>query len=115
MKYRLFFLCVFTLLALSSCKNEQITITITSPADGAIFSRNQSVPVNVKASTTKGSIIQVQIFIDDSEPFASRTATPYNFIIPPDTMSAGLHIISATAYSSGKNQEMAAIMIKIEE
>jgi hypothetical protein len=114
MKNRFFFLSVFLILTLSNCKKEKITCIITSPEDFAVFSEDQSIPVTVEASTTKGSIIQVQIFVNDSA-ILSLTAAPYHFTIPPKTISVGNMItLSAVAYSSEGNQEVAAIFIDVE-
>jgi hypothetical protein len=111
-KLSLLCVCVLVIFALISCKKEIITCTITSPADEAIFKENQSIPVLVEASTTKGSIIQVQIFIDD-DPIASLTETPYEFTIPANTIPVGIHTLAAMAYTSEGNREVAAIFITI--
>jgi len=113
MKNKLFFLSVLCLLTLNSCKNEKMTCIITSPKADAIFSEYQSIPITVEASTTKGSIIQVQIVVDD-EVIESLTKPPYNFTIPSGTIPVGMHILSAEAFSSGGNSEVAAIYITIE-
>jgi len=70
--------------------------------------------VIVEASTNKGSIIQVQILVD-GEVIESRTESPYHFTIPPYTVPVGMRTLSAEAYSSERNLEVDAMLIKIKE
>jgi len=114
MKNRLYFLCFLLLFTLSSC-NEKITCVITSlTAVDTVFFENQTIPVTVEASTNKGSIIQVQILVDD-EVIQSFIASPYHYSIPPYTLPIGFHSITAEAYSSGNNVEIAGRLIKIKK
>ena len=113
MKSKQILLCVFTLLlfTLSSCKEEKIKCKITSPENEAEFWRSQSIPVTVEASTNKGSLIQVQILLDD-QVIGSCVDTPYHFTIPAKTASTGMHYLTAAAYSSD-NLEVNNIFIII--
>ena len=115
MKFKQILLCVFTLLlfTLSSCKEEKIKCKIISPENEAEFWKSEIIPVTVEASINKGSLLQVEIFVDDSV-IVSRTEPPYNFTIPAKTISPGLHYLTAVAYSSN-NQEVDNIFIKIKE
>ncbi|MCL1850565.1 MAG: Ig-like domain-containing protein [Bacteroidetes bacterium] len=118
MKNKLFFLSVILLFTLSSC-NEVITCTITSPvpdAEGKLeFYKHQEIPVTVEASTTKGSIIQVEILVDE-DVIQSLTKPPYNFTIPENTIEPGLHhILTAVAFSSRGNREVSAMYFTIKE
>ena len=118
MKQKLLLLWIASLLLFSSC-NEVITCIITSPAPTTLdefvaFYENQSIFVSVDASTTKNTIRQVQLFVDEDVIFSTLTS-PYNFTIPPGTIAPGLHILSAVAHSSGGNREVAAIYINIKE
>jgi len=115
MKSKLFFLSVFLLLTLSSC-SEKLTCKILSPESDAKFNKGEAIYVSVEASTNKGSILQVQIYIDEDQDHPkSFTEPPYEYTIFPDTLSLGFHSISAAAYSSEGNREVAAIYIKIVE
>ncbi|MCL2167988.1 MAG: Ig-like domain-containing protein [Lentimicrobiaceae bacterium] len=114
MKNKLFLLFFLFIFILNSCVKEKIVCTITSPAENSMFSLSQSIEVNVEASTTKGSIIQVQLLVDD-EAIQSLTKEPYQFTIPPKTIPVGLHLITAVAYNSMNNQEVANVYITIEE
>jgi len=114
MKYFFVLLSIFSLLLFSGCKKEVITCTITYPENNAVFPINQSIPVTVEASTTKGSIIQVQLTFDNSA-IQSLTEPPYNFTIPADSVSTlGIHTICVEAYNSEKMREAAFISISIE-
>jgi len=114
MKHKLILLSVFSfiLITISSCKEEKIKCEITSPKNEAEFWESQSIPVTVDASTNKGSLIQVQIFVDDKV-VESRTEPPYEFTIPAKTVSPGMHYLTAAAYSSN-NQEVHSIFIIIK-
>ncbi|MCL2245951.1 MAG: Ig-like domain-containing protein [Lentimicrobiaceae bacterium] len=118
MRHKLFFLCVTILFTLSSC-TEKLTCNITSPKadagkDYPEFFENEFIYVTVEASTNKGSILQVQMFADNN-PGKSCTETPYRDTILPRTFTAGIHSISAVAYSSQGNTEIDAIYVKIKE
>jgi hypothetical protein len=92
-----------------------ITSPIPDPDEGsAVFYENQSIPVTVEASTTKGSIKQVVIYVDD-DVIDSKLSPPYNFTIAEWTIQPGLHALTAVAYSSEGNSEVAEIYITIKE
>jgi len=106
MKHKLILLSVFAVLlfTLSSCKEEKITCKITSPENEAEFWKSESIPVTVEATINKGSLLQVQIFVDNIV-IESRTAPPYDFIIPANTVSTtGMHYLTAAAYSSNTRE-----------
>jgi len=113
MKYKLFFLCFISIIALNSCKNEIITCEITSPKDSDEFWRGEEIPVTVEATSNKGAIIQVQVFLDDNL-MGSLTEPPFHFIIPTDTLSARIYYLTAAAYSSS-NREVHNIFVTIKE
>ena len=108
-----FYLFILFLLTLSSC-NEKITCTIISPAADEEFSIYEPIYINVEASTNKGSILQVQIFLGDSIK-KSFVVPPYKDTIPPQFLSPGFHDITAAAYSSEGNTATDALYIKIKE
>jgi len=115
MKHKLILLSVLSVLffTFSSCKEEKIKCKITSPENEAEFWESESIPVTIETSINKGSIIQVQLFVDD-EVFESRTEPPFDhFLIPSKTISPGMHYLTAAAYSSN-NQEVNSIFIIIK-
>jgi hypothetical protein len=115
MKTCFFFLSLAALLTLGGCNKDKIKLEIVSPADGATFSKSQSIDVKVTATTQKGHILQVQLTVDTILS-QYRTAEPYHFTIPPKTfLAAKMYPLSVMAYSSKGVQEGAAIFIKITE
>jgi len=120
MKYKLLLLFIATLFTLSSCKNEDITcimsINTQSIVDDIIvFWDYQTIEVSVEASTTKGSIIQVEIRVDEEEVIEFALVSPYNFTVPPNSMEAGLHTLTAVVYTSSGNRAVDAQYIKIQK
>jgi len=120
MKYKILLIFFATLFTLSSCKNEDITciMTIFTPSlaeDMLVFWEHQAIEVSVEASTTKGSIMQVEIIVDEEEVIESALVRPYNFTVPPNSMEAGLHSLSAVVYTSSGNRAVAAQYIKIQK
>ena len=115
MKYKLFFLAILSFFLLSSCNKDKITLEIVSPADNAEFSIYDEINVIVTATTKKGTINQVQLYVDRIETI-SLTTKPFNFIIPERTFpKAGEYYLSVIAYSSEGVQEGTAINIIIKE
>ena len=120
MKYKLLLLFIATLFTLSSCKNEDITcimsINTQSIVDDIIvFWDYQTIEVSVEASTTKGSIIQVEIRVDEEEVIEFALVSPYNFTVPPNSMEAGLHTLTAVVYTSSGNRAVDAQYIQIQK
>jgi len=115
MKYKLILLSILSLLlaTLSSCKEEKVKCKITSPENEAEFWESESIPVTVESSINKGSLLQVEIFVDDKV-IESRTEPPYNFTLKAETVSPGLHYLTAVAYGS-ENQEVDNIFILIKK
>ena len=115
MKNKLLIFCigVLSIILLCNCNNEKITCKIISPENGAEFWKTQDIPVSVEATINKGSLIQVQIFLDDMV-IGTLTEPPYDFTIKTNNVSARVHGITAVAYSSS-NQEVDAILIKTNE
>jgi len=83
--------------------------------DGETFKMYEEIKVNVTAETKKGSIIQVQLTVDNFTTM-SLSARPYNFQIPAYTFEKeGIYFLSVMAYSTEGVQEGAAIEIIIEK
>ena len=121
MKYKLILLCLATLFALSSCKNEDITCTmeiitpsIDEEAEYPVFWEYQPIQISVTASTTKGTISQVEIFVDD-DVIESTLVKPYNFTIPSNRIEAGLHSLTAVVFTSSGDQAVDAQYITIKK
>ena len=103
----------------TGCNKDKISLAITSPADGAFFSISDEIEVNVTATTKKGKITQVILFVDIFDTLETNIK-PYNFIIPkqtfPDTgPDTALYFLSVQAYSSEGVQEGAAIYINVKK
>jgi len=112
-KFLIFCIGFLSLFAFNSCITEVITCKILLPQSGAEFWQRETISVFVEASTNKGTIVQVQVFVGDNV-LGSLTTPPYNFIIPTDSLSTGIHYLTAVAYSAS-NQEIDAIFITIKE
>ena len=114
MKIKLFFFCILSLFLWSSCNKDKISLAITSPTDGATFSKFDIIEVNVTASTKKGSITQVVLTVDTLKTICSSTS-PYNFLISESTFKEnGNYFLSVMAYSSEGISEGKSIYIKIK-
>lgn len=115
MRHTIFLACIFSLFAFICCTKEknEVICTITSPADDAVFSEDQSIAVKVEAITGKNGIANVQLFIDDS-PFQFLVSPPYTFTIPQGTISIGSHTLKATAQDEKGNQGIATKTITVK-
>jgi hypothetical protein len=103
-----------------------ITCNIVSPVpddnNEIVFSESTPIPIIVDAYTTKGSIVQVELFVDDEiiaslpdSTMLKLPSTPYNFTIQPYTIDTGLHVLTAAAFSSEKNIELSALFLRIKK
>jgi len=113
MKHRFFFTFIFLCFVLSSCTKEVIC-TITSPTDNAVFSEDQSITVIIEAQPAKGSISNVQLFVDGS-PFHFLVSPPYTFTIPQGHLSVGKHTLKATAQDEKGNAGNSTKSITVKE
>jgi hypothetical protein len=115
MKYRFLFLAFLSIFALSSCNKDKIILNITAPAKGATFSVTDDIEVNVTATTHKGSITQVILFVDflDTLYLVNK---PYDFLIHKNTFKKdGVYYLSVMAYSTEGVQEGTTIDIIIKD
>jgi hypothetical protein len=113
---KLLILFITSLFLLCSCNNDKIVLEITSPHENDSFSMNKSIEVNVKATTKKGHIVQVQLTVDEVQFMKSLTDAPYNFTIPPLTFKKeGAYTIAIMAYSSEGMVEGDGVHIKITQ
>ncbi|MDB6059819.1 MAG: Glucose/sorbosone dehydrogenase-like protein [Verrucomicrobiales bacterium] len=83
------------LIIVSSAKGSP-SITITNPPDGAVFGNTDSFGVNTTASTTTGSVTNVQLF-DGPTLLRTFTSTPYNFTVAGFAFTLGTHTLTAVA------------------
>jgi hypothetical protein len=84
------------------------TVSITSPANGAIITK--AVAFSANAADNVG-VIGVQFFIDGA-PFGTEDkAAPYTRNIPKGTLAPGAHTLSAVARDSAGNQTTAAVTV----
>jgi len=114
MKPVFFFLSFLFSFLLMSCNKEKISLAILSPADGAEFSIQEEIEVKVTATTKKGSITQVILFVDILDTL-NLSQKPFNFIIPKQTFKEGKnYFLSVQAYSSEGAREGTSINIKIK-
>ena len=121
MKYKLILLCLATLFTFSSCKNEEITCkmeiktdSIDAEAEYPVFWEYQPILVSVVGNTTKGSVIQIEIIVDD-EVIESVSEHSYNFTIPSNRIEPGLHSLSAVVFTSSGNSAVNAQYITIKK
>jgi hypothetical protein len=115
MKSKIFFFCILSLFALSSCNKDRITLKIVTPKDGDTFKIYDDIEVLVTATTQKGSIKQVILTVDLDTTFY-LTEEPFDFLISKYTFKeSGIYFLSVVAYSSEGVREGKAIDIKIEE
>jgi glucose/arabinose dehydrogenase len=72
------------------------SVTITNPPDGSVFGNTDNFTVNTIASTTTGSVTNVQLF-DGATLLRSFTVAPYNFGVGAFTFVLGTHTLTAVA------------------
>ncbi len=74
------------------------SVSLTSPSNGAVFSRNNGVPLLASANDSDGSVATVE-FYDGNNQIGSSSAPPFSFtwMNPP----AGVHFLKARAVDDG--------------
>ncbi|MDQ8179026.1 Ig-like domain-containing protein [Pelagicoccus sp. SDUM812005] len=73
----------------------ELSISFTSPADGATFDPGERVEIAADASSTASEIASVQFFLNDAL-LAEDTEAPFEASIA--SVEAGLHVLAATAF-----------------
>lgn len=85
-------LCIFVAVSAQASPS----VTITNPPDGAIFGNTDNFQVNTIASTTTGSVTNVQLF-DGPTLLRSFSTTPYNFTVAGFAFTLGTHTLTSVA------------------
>jgi hypothetical protein len=74
--------------------NAPPTVSITSPADGAVFAWKPTITVTATAGDSDGSVAKVE-FLDGSNLLGQDTTAPYSFTWR--NVSQGSHVLTARA------------------
>jgi len=113
MKKLLFLSVLLMLIVISGCtKNKPPTCTITSPKDGAELSINEDIIVNVEAKDPDGSIVTVNVYLNNVQ-YGAALTEPYSVIIPSVVLTQGKHTIKAVAIDNEGAQAEASITVNI--
>jgi len=91
--------------------NELPAVSITSPADSSIYVTGSSIPINATASDVDGTIISVELYINDVR-IDSITAEPYSYTWT--NVPEGEHIIKVIAYDDSSTYAKDSIRIIVE-
>jgi len=84
------------------------TVTITSPANGAVLTKAFTLSAN---ATDNVIVVGVQFYIDGA-PFGTEDkAAPYTRNIPRGTLAAGTHTLTAVARDNAGNTATAAVTV----
>src|SRR5262245_50599746 len=94
-----YFYCIAVSLCLVRSVEASPSVTITNPPDAAVFGNTDSFTVNTIASTTTGSVTNVQLF-DGTNLLRSFTTAPYNFGVAGFTFVLGTHTLTSVAKDS---------------
>ncbi|HWA29296.1 MAG TPA: Ig-like domain-containing protein [Lacunisphaera sp.] len=78
--------------------NQNPTISLTAPVDGAMFTSPPAVTVAATAGDSDGSVVRVDFF-QDEKLIGSDTAAPFEF--NTGTLAAGSYVFSAVAVDNG--------------
>lgn len=73
-----------------------VTVTITNPPEGSVFGNTDSITINTTASSTSGTVTNVQLF-DGTTLLRTFTSAPYNFNAGGFTFPLGTHTLTAVA------------------
>jgi uncharacterized protein (TIGR02145 family) len=87
-------------LVYQACKKEEAnqnpSCDITSPAEGAVFTRGETVNISVNATDTDGSITKVTFYVDGTEK-SSSSSSPYKWDWDTSGETDGSHTLKATS------------------
>lgn len=93
--------------------NRPPTVSLTSPADGAVFALGEAIEVEAVATDPDGEVTLVQVFVDGSEA-AMAAAPPFAWTF--DDVSLGTHTLSARAIDDdGARASSQAVTITVTE
>jgi plastocyanin len=74
------------------------SVSLTAPVAGSVFAAPANVKLSATATTTSGSVTNVQFF-GNGNPLGSVTASPFNFTA--NGLAAGAYTITAKAIATG--------------
>jgi hypothetical protein len=84
------------------------TVSITSPANGAVITKAVALSAN---ATDNVLVVSVQFFIDGAPFAALDKAAPYTRNIPKGTLAPGPHTLSAVASDTAGNTSTASVTV----
>ncbi|MCL2097619.1 MAG: Ig-like domain-containing protein [Bacteroidales bacterium] len=87
---------------------------ITNPLNNAEFSITEdNIEIAVTVNPAGGTIVEVQLMIDNVE-YSVKTTAPYNFTVSTDDLAFGTHTLKAIAQNhQGTTGESAAVSITV--
>jgi len=88
------------------------TCQISSPADGSGYDMNSTIPVNVTATDTDGTINNVRFYIDDVLK-STDSISPWTWNWNTAGYSAGSHIIKAIATDNSSNTATSIVTVTL--
>ncbi|MEY2411283.1 MAG: hypothetical protein QOF48_3953 [Verrucomicrobiota bacterium] len=83
---------------LSNFYNALPVVSLTSPANGSVFSGPASIPISATASDSDGSVVRVD-FYDGTNKIGQAAAAPFGFVW--NNAAFGVHTITAKARDNG--------------
>jgi hypothetical protein len=96
----------------NNSKNVPPTCTITNPQDNAPFTVNMDISIMVVAADEDGTIVEVQLFIDNVA-HSVKKELPYNFTINAGELSEGAHTLKAVAKDNENATGESSVNIEI--
>ena len=96
----------------NSVENQPPTCRITAPLNHAEFYVDESISVSVAAEDPDGSIVEVQLYVDNVA-HSVTTTVPYTFTINAEELSTETHTLRAVATDNDGANGEASIVIKI--
>ena len=94
--------------------NKPPTCSISNPQNNAQFSMDESITVTVVAEDTDGTIVEVQLYVDNVG-HSLKTAFPYNFTINAGELSAGSHTLKTVAKDNDGAKSEATVAVTIKQ
>ena len=86
------------------------TVSITNPANGAVFAAPASVNITADASVSGGTVTNVAFFAN-AAPLGSVTVAPFNLSSSP--LAAGSYSLAAVATASGLSSTSAVVNVTV--
>ena len=103
---------IYATFASAALSNSPPTVSLSSPADGAVFTNLVPITLSATANDTDGSIVRVE-FYDGSTLLSAPTNAPYNYAWSNATV--GAHVLSAQAIDNqGAHGTSAPVSITLQ-